>query len=43
MDHLFGIVCYAEIHRELIVEGLVYTDDLRFYYENNAIFSKIFA
>ena len=41
IDQLFGIVCYAEIHYELIVECLVYSGDLQFYYENNVIFSKI--
>ena len=43
IDQLFGIVCYAEMHCELIVECQVCTGDLQFYYENNVIFSKIFA
>ena len=43
IDHLFGIMCYAEMHCELIVECLVCTGDLQFYYENNVIFSKIFG
>ena len=43
IDQLFGIVCCGEIHCALIVECLFYTGDLQFYYENNVIFSKIFA
>ena len=43
IDQLFGVVCYVEIHCELIVECLVYAGDLQCYYENNVVFSNIFA